>query len=301
MKNINSLTAKVIRSKVSDNWTTERFLSEYGITREEFDKKIQEVFPIKRGRDEALRGLKQNDKRMDRGKNDVRKRSGKNSSAKNDATLKIPTAASEETAENPEIKVAKKDQIAFLRDCVAKTEKIIADINADKERIVARKNEKIASKEELTRKVFELERSLKATTFDLNETSKDIDAADEKIAVFDAKIAEKEAKKAEFEAEIRSLTRLAIFAFKEGEVEVVSESDETIEIPENWEKVYENLSKSADIPAQLDELLEDMTRKQIKQLAKLVALINAIKEKGLEYELNIEDEILQSAVKLCTK
>lgn len=298
MKNINNITAKVIRSKVSDNWPTERFLREYGITQKEFDKKIQEVFPIKRGRDEVLRGLKQNDKLVDRGKNDVRKR-GKTSTTANGANLK-PTVL-EEVAENPEVEVAKKDQIAFLRDCVAEAEKIIADINADKERIVERRNEKLDSKEELSRKIFELERSLNATKFYLKETMKDIEVADEKIAGFEVQIAEKEAKKAEFEAEIRSLTRLQIFAFKEGEVEIDSEADETFEIPDSWEKVYEELSKSADIPVQLDELLEDMTRKQIKQLAKLVALINSTKEKGLEYELNIEDEILQSAVNMCTK
>lgn len=296
MKNINNMTAKVIRSKVSSGWCTEKFLEEYGITRKEFDKKIEEVFPIQRGRDEVLRGLKQNNKRMERGKNDIRKRS-KTPKSCGGAKLVVE----EETADKPVDVRDIKGQIAFLRDCVAKAEYIITNVNADKERILARKSEKLASKEELTRKVFELERSLKAANWDLKEIIKDIEAADEKIAGFDTQIAEKEAKKAEFEAEIRSLTRLQIFAFKEGEVEIDSEADETFEIPDSWEKVYEELSKFPDIPAELDELLEDMTRKQIKQLAKLVALINTTKEKGLEYELNVEDEILQSAVNLCTK
>lgn len=300
MKNINNITSKVIRSKISDNWPTERFLSEYGITQAEFDKKIQEVFPIKRGRDEVLRGLKQNDKRLERGKNDVRNRGEKSTSVIN-TTTQNSTADLEEKAEDSEIIVTKKDQIAFLRDCIAETEYIISEVNADKERIIARRNEKLDSKIELTRKSLELESSLKATNWDLKEIIKDIEAADEKIAGFEVQIAEKEAKKAEFEAEIRSLTRFQIFAFKEGEVEIESEADEHFYIPDSWENVYEELSKSADIPAELDELLEDMTRKQIKQLAKLVALINAIKEKGLEYELNVEDEILQSAVNLCTK
>lgn len=79
--------------------------------------------------------------------------------------------------------------------------------------------------------------------------------------------------------ELKSLQRISIFAYANGEFEV--EPKENIEIPD-YSLIFQDLLS--------DERLYDFSLNQIKQLAKSIAIANMLKKEDREFEFAFENE-----------
>lgn len=322
MKSLNSLNSKIVLTKVSSGWTTQRFLDEYGITQEVFDKKIKEIFPHRRGRDDVLRNLMQNDKRIDRVQNSQTKRRKVMRPYASDfgnfegQTSEVPNQESAQNEEETIQQVVIEDKVRFLNDCILAVDRDISELLAERE-LAVNKKEKVLlfQKKELEDDISALEKDLCKKRRELNQILKDISTKDAKIEELEESIATKRQKKDEFETEIRQLTKLQLFAYDDGTIEVDQFNGEVLyttsdsasisfkmneeEFGKAWEAEYNRLSNPNEISTELDEALENMTRREIKQLSKIIALVSHITQMGSLYDITFECERVRKTWALC--
>ncbi len=320
MRNLNSMKSKTVLIKVSAGWTTQRFLDEYEITQEVFDKKIKEIFPHQRGREDVLRNLMQNDKRVERAKNSLvsRKKISQQSNMA-DSSLEgktsedgIQQSDDEQSAEQ----IVHEDRLAFLKDCILAVDKKIAELSDEYSEAVSKKERTLLlEKKKMEVLIDTFEKRLAEKKQELERIINEISEEDAKIERIESSIADKKQKREEFEREIGELTKLQIFVYEDGNIDVEQFDGEIIYSTSNsatdafnitpkefqcaWEGEYNRLLDSKEIPAELDEALEDMTRKEIKQLSKVIALVNYITQTGSFYDITFECERVQGAWTLC--
>lgn len=322
MKTLNSMNSKTVLTKVSSGWTTQRFLDEYGITQEVFDKKIKEIFPHRRGRDDVLRNLMQNDKRIDRAKNSQTKRRKVTQSYASDfgnfegQTLEDPSQKTYKDEEKNVQQVVIEDKVTFLNDCILAVDRNISELLAEYEATVNKKEKGLLlQKKQVEDAIAALEKSLSEKRRELNQILKAISTEEAKIVELEESIATKKQKRNEFETEIRQLTKLQLFAYEDGTIEIdqfngeviYTTSDSTLtcfemdneEFGKAWEAEYKRLSNPNEISTELDEALENMTRREIKQLSKIIALVSHITQMGSMYDITFECERVRETWALC--
>lgn len=322
MKALNSMNSKTVLTKVSSGWTTQRFLDEYGITQEVFDKKIKEIFPHRRGRDDVLRNLMQNDKRIDRVQNSQSKRRKVMQSYASDfgnfksQTLENPSQKTYQSEEKTVEQVVIEDKVTFLNDCILAVDRDLSELLAEYEAAVNKKEKVLLlQRKQIETAIAALERSLSEKRKELNQILKDISTEEAKIEELEESIAIKKQKIDEFETEIRQLTKLQLFAYEDGTIEIDQFNGEVIyttsdsastsfemnneEFGKAWKAEYKRLSNPNEISTELDEALENMTRREIKQLSKIIALVSHITQMGSMYDITFECERVQKTWALC--
>ena len=86
------------------------------------------------------------------------------------------------------------------------------------------------------------------------------------------------------QSNIKELEKVSIFIYKNGEIDT---DDFLIDIPETWNDIFNLILHR--------KIVEDLSVKEIKQLAKLLLLTNILIKSNLDYELTFESESAQEA------
>lgn len=135
-------------------------------------------------------------------------------------------------------------------------------------------------------KMLELKKIIEKRQLEVENISKEINEVTNKISVEKDELFNNKQILEETRDYIKNLEKISIFVYKNGEIEI--ENSETPEITD-WQNEFETLIN--------DEAVENLSVKQIRQLAKLTVLEKQFEKEGKEYELTIEDEIVEKIVK----
>lgn len=88
----------------------------------------------------------------------------------------------------------------------------------------------------------------------------------------------------DLDSQIKNLETISVFVYENGEIEI---ENSEITIPESWSDVFGNLTN--------DESIENLTMRQIEQLAKMIVLAKEFQTNNLNFEVSFESENLQHA------
>lgn len=134
--------------------------------------------------------------------------------------------------------------------------------------------------------MLELKKIIEKRQLEVENISKEINEITNKISVEKDELFNNKQILEETRDYIKNLEKISIFVYKNGEIEI--ENSETPEITD-WQNEFETLIN--------DEAVENLSVKQIRQLAKLTVLEKQFEKEGKEYELTIEDEIVEKIVR----
>lgn len=295
MRQLNSITSKTVRVKVNSGWTTERFLNEYGITQEEFDKKILEVFPTKRARSEVQRDLEQNDKRFERGKKNNIKRKKIVTPISPEIMARIESFGKEQKTETltSETLEAPKSQIEILGEEIQKSQEEIKGFKEEKEKVRNVKENLLLQQANVETSIRAIKQELAIKEMELEDVITQIRNQEAELHRFDLRISKEEERVKKLEEDLSELKKIQIIFLDSGEIDVYPD-EERNKLEYSWKECYDKLLNSKN-SNELDEILDEMTLREIRQLAKAIALLEVIESKNLKYEFLIENERVEAA------
>lgn len=133
---------------------------------------------------------------------------------------------------------------------------------------------------------LKLQKQLEETLKRMSEICEVLDTTAEELEVINSKIIPNKEEIDKLTTQIALLEKKTIKVDSSGTIEL----DEEIIIPDEWEKYYNDFLNSNGISAEVDAILEDFTRKEIKGLAKLIAITNAFISADQKFEVDFNNE-----------
>lgn len=184
-------------------------------------------------------------------------------------------------------------------------EKSVDTLRAERERLMEEviqkeiEREKILDKRRNLKDVLasikdeqlELQKKLAETLKRVGEISDTLGKTADELEALNSEILPKRKEIDALTVQIELLEKKTVRVLSDGNIETQDE----IAIPDSWESYYSNFINSNEISTEFDAILEDLTRKEIKCLAKLVALTNMFILSKQQFEVIFENDNLQTA------
>lgn len=249
------LTSHFLEDHLKKGWCLDDFTRYFGVDKDEFDHMLGKVTKNTSYVNNYKNRLAVNEKRK---------------SKRNDATKK---EIIEEPVKVVEMQYEEKPKNQELLKLQSDEEKLKEKISSNEQtEISLKKQEEQAKKklEQLKKEIEEMARSLQTISENISKNSLEYKENKEKLQ--------------NVQEQIKELTKITIFAYNDGEIEIAGDA----EIPENWTESFEGLINK--------ESVENCTVKQIKQLAKIITISNTYSDRIVEVswgDLNIQ-EIFES-------
>ena len=264
MSSLKDITGKKFEIELKHGATLEDFLEEYDCTREEFIAYLEKNFREK-AKNSMLRYMNKNSKKP-------KQFSGKSSKSTSKGNIVI-----KHIEEKPTIKKEK-----TTNNCAENQIEPTLEELKEKERYISsevHKQNEFCKELELMKKGF-LD-NLEETNKTLLETRKRIGKIQKDIKNTSGQIDEV---KKEIKQKIKTLQKVSLFVYMNGDIEA-----ENFDIPEKeqtgCDKYFDDLLKN--------EVVEELSIKQIRQLAKLLVLLELLKEKELIWDITFESKVQQ--------
>ena len=283
MMNMTSISAKFMEEKLTEGWSTKDFCDKLELSEEEFDSLMEKAF-AQRAKAAYCRRLSKNDK--------LRKKHIKNSANRSPVVVENNTVLS--SPENAE--VTSNEMPDTLEGMIELSNKLLSEI-AEKEKLrkslyegcTVGKNKLLAYKADLEvmqRKVQELI----ALTIQTKESIVEIK---DEVSKINSSIRDLKKHKSQIDGKIKELQTISILLYEDGNIGVVTgKFDPNTDIPENWMEYFQKLF---DGEFGCDEILDSLTRAQIKQVSKIKALLDE-KKNDIPYQFIAENENVQAVI-----
>lgn len=295
------LNAKLVMTKLKYGWDAAKFSEYLNCSEEEFLAGLEKIFEsralhsIKRGLDEnKMKKEKYLKKALKKEKDSIEMKETTEMSEKN-AEIETILSVEAEEAQNTAVEeisseaetVAKKQSSEeLLMELRRKEKELLAVIcEADARNvhlrakrkkinsILSRKRDKlVAMREEVTKIASEVEEAVNT----LSEISSLIE--NEKIKISDNR---EELKK--IREDIENLKKVIIFVYEDGNLEV--DGPKELIVPSNWVEIKAELEE--------DELVDNFTVKQLKSLAKVLALVSNLDNFEVTFEVEAVNEVFE--------
>lgn len=277
------ITPKYVLSKLNLDWTTEDFCEDLGVSeeilmdfmRKHSNNKVYADFP---------RMLKQNEQNAEKKARAAEKRlqntEKKNASASEEAT-NIPEKGSE-TEEASSTLVRKDEEVqesfdpatikinALCKELEGK-ERVLKEKESKKLSLSSEHSKSTASVKELKTKIENLEGELKHTKQSLAVANTNVTILKNQLEAADNEIRKTLEEIDNISIRIKELKKITVTAYRNGDIS----TNKNLPIPRSWEGIYSQLL--------LDSLVENITIKQVQQLAKLIALNNMLSSSPENY------------------
>lgn len=283
------LSAKFMNTNIKKGWTIENFAGYFGISEEEFLKKMRKTFN-KRGVEEMISEMKKNRKKVN-GKKTVETAEP----VVEPATEPVVEPATESVGDTVDANVnlaitddtvnAKVSQgNKTIHELKAKeselSEKLCIEENHHKE-LVSNRHNLYDSLRKHRSKLVRLQSELQDCMYSVIEIDENISKINEEMEKSNSNKKEIKNQLEKVRAEIETCSKINILAYEDGTIEI----DEEVEIPAEWSSFATELTSN--------EAFESLTVRQIKQLAKLVVLTFDLEKRGVKYDLVFDSEIVQ--------
>lgn len=289
------MTSKTVRSKVNAGWTTERFMNEYGITQEELSKKFLEIFPTKRIRAEVQRDLEQNDKRFERGKKNGSKRKKIQTPINQEIRerLMLGDNFNTETEEGILVQVPK-SQIDILEVELQNVQEKLKEVEEERKRAVSNiKDNLLMRKKKIEASIEDIKKELKSKKAELDDVLGQIENKETYVCGLDMIIARREQEMEKLKIKLDDLKKIQVIFLDSGEIEIYP-SKESDNLVYSWKDCYDKLLNSRN-SKEFEGILDQMTLKEIRQLAKVIAISEVIEARKCKYEFLIESDRVEEA------
>ena len=235
------LTSQFLEDHLKKGWCLDDFTRHFGVDKEEFYRMLGKVTKNISYVNNYKSRLATNEKRRNK-HNDVANR----------GVIEEP----EKTVEILHEENPKNQELLKLQEYEKKLKERIS--SNEQTEISLKKQEEQAKKklEQLNKEIAEITLSLKTIDENLSKNSLEYMSNKEKLQGV--------------QEQIKELTKITIFAYSDGEVEIAGD----VEVPENWTESFEGLIKN--------DSVEDCTVKQIKQFAKIITISKSFEDRIIE-------------------
>lgn len=132
--------------------------------------------------------------------------------------------------------------------------------------------------------MLELRKTIEQRQKDVEQISNDLNNLSEELVSINSSISNGRKDLLDIQGKIKELEKIYVFVYENGETDT---GNFHIDIPETWNKVFDDILRN--------DIVEDLSVKQIKQLAKLIVLTDILNQNSLIFELTFESENAQKA------
>jgi len=279
MLNGKHFNTKFFNTKIKYGSTKSDFIKYFGFKDEEaLEKAMRREFASK-GVDSMLSAMSKNEKRKKAPKEERRIVSEEAVKSSNSPIEVLVKEGTNDLSQNTE------NELEELQEYEETLSELICKYEIEYEQLRTLRKVELNELREIERKLRELQKQL-------TEIQK---AGDEIIRKLNCNLKDIRNKAADINglkgdleairADIYDMQTITIWVYEDGEIQI--ESSKEIVVP-TGEEVFNSLL--------LEESNQDMTVKQIKQLAKVISLVNRLDEEGIRYSMQIEDAIVASKV-----
>ena len=242
------LTSQFLEDHLKKGWCLDDFTRHFGVDREEFDRMLGKVTKNTAYVNNYKSRLATNEKR----------RNKRNDSA-NRGVIEEP----EKTVEILPEEKPQNQELLKLQEDEEKLKESISE-NEQTEKSLKKQEEQAKKKlEQLNKEIADITLSLKTISENISKNSLEYKENKEKLQ--------------SVQEQIKELTKITIFAYSDGEIEIVGDE----EVPGNWTESFAELIES--------ESVEDCTVKQIRQLVKVITISNTYSDRIVEVSWGDED------------
>ena len=270
------LTAKVMEEGLKHGWTVLEFCDSLNIDSEEqLLSSIEKTFSAKAA-SSYIRKLKKNEKKPIM----IKKGANKTTFIINPAPEKYQEPVVEDKKEP-----SKEDSLNNLESDLKKINKQIIAFETSRKDLLS---ENSTLKSQISKKLSELKElrsKIQAVIDTTTNIQNKISQNQKKISELNEKINSMESEKDAMEEKIRDLQKVTILLNEDGTIEP------ELDIPDVWENIYQNLF-SGDFG--YNDLIDQLTRAQIKQIAKIIAYV---KKTEYPYEYITDNVIVEQLLK----
>lgn len=170
-----------------------------------------------------------------------------------------------------------KDEEKILRDGIISKEN-------EHKNLIAKRKQLFKKLETQRSMMLQLRKTIEQRKKEVEEISAELISLSDEIVSVNSFLSTGRTDLLNIQNKIKELEKISVFIYENGEIDT---DNFLIDIPENWNDVFENILRN--------EVVENLSIKQIKQLAKLIVLTGILNANTLEYELTFESENSQKA------
>lgn len=264
--------------------TTANFAAQYECSEEEFVAAIKRLF-TRRAAEDVIRRLKNNDKEFDKAMRQLKK--GKPSS------VAMATVEKAEEANSAQQKTPELDELTIVQELAGKiSEAICANETLHRNLLANRRgiyDNLRAAKAELAK----IQEQIRQKQQHVESCFSKIDILNAQISDINAERAALKADLSELQLQIKELERVEILCLADGRIEC------SVAVPADWRETFELLTSDEEAEDELKlikEMAEEISMKQVKQLAKISALIESLKEQETGFKLVFDNETEVSSI-----
>lgn len=271
-----------VQGKLKQGWTMQDFCRDLEISEETLVSFIDK-HSNNRIYGTFLRQVQQNEQRAER---NARKQQKKVKTPDDSEKAAVAPVVVTETTE-PALPVVEtpKEEIDPTTKKINSLQRKIQSKEAEAEDKKQLRSKLIAQEEELTLKrvriktnIDRLYKELGLEKQALAKTKQDLSEVRTNITSVESDITRIESAISSHRTEIMKLKKVSIFVSINGEITI----DKKVEIPESWKELYPTLLS--------DSIVEDITVKQVQQLAKLLVLYEMLKKEDAYFEFVFESD-----------
>lgn len=274
---LNRINGKKMEVEIKNGATMEDFLEKYNCSRDEFLEYLKKNFS-ESAMNSMLRNITRNSKRTKRQSKNEQKHM--NESQICEETMQIHEHEEVATNNNDEILQEMKEKEKNVELQIFEKEK------EHQKSLSKRKNlfEQLRKQKE---KMLDLKKIIEQRQIEVENISKEINEVTNKISAEKEDLSNDKQMLKEVRDYIKNLEKTSIFVYENGEIEI--ENSKTQQEITDWQNEFEILITN--------DLVENLSVKQIRQLAKLIVLEKQLRKEGKEYEVTIENKMLETVAK----
>lgn len=280
MATLQRINGKYMEEKLKRGYGTSYFLKSFNVSEDEFFNHLKKNFSSKAYASMCKR-IKNNEKSS--------KKFGFKSSKHTPVDIS-DNESSVATKSNTETETVEVENSISYLDALKEKEQTLSDIirseEAEHSKLISRRaalkfqfQNQQTQLRELTRTIEALRDNFETTFAKWEKTGADMHAITESISA-------KKSLLEDIRSEIIALQKISIFAYANGEIEFENVGDfDTTTDSSNESEVFNKLIQ--------DKAVENLTIKNIRQLAKLILIVEKLKSKHISFELTFEDNSSQ--------
>lgn len=275
---IASLTPRELEVAIKNGTTQEELLLEYNCSREEFDVKMESLYPNKNVRRSKFRKLQSNSRSHKPNKSKSRSKS---------ETTSIEAPVQQPTDEPTEVETLL-DAISAQREQIFKqiSEKSneLNQLELQHKSYEQIRNEIRNTLKSYRDKIIKLHDECLRTQKKIDEKVSELNALASKMQELNEPINAMHADISQLEEALKS-SNVVIFAYNSGEILI---NDIRVATFNGWEETYTQLRTRDDIDDRL-------TLFQLKQLAKLITVTNELNSDSMRFEVMFDSDVVEGA------
>lgn len=277
MSSLRDLSGKSLEVELKRGLTIEDFARKYECTQEDFLNHLEKNF-CEKARKSITRSMTKNAKKRKPTRTTKTKKEAKLTLSQihegSKPILQEDKKVNDSTTENSDLQNLKERERLLISE-ISKKEKI-------HERSISERMKLFDELRQKKEKMLELKEIIEQNYKEVEKISTQIVKITERIAAENKTMSTNKQTLEEVESCIRKLEKIPVFVYKNGEIEI-----ENADIPETsgWESLFDSLIHN--------KIVENLSLKQVRQLAKLLVIVECFQAQEQNYELTFESETEQ--------